>query len=136
MNTEIEKDGFRVEITPQFLSINGVHFSPGEAGKVANVLVWAIRMQDLKALPPTVTDGPFTITFSEDGFHRLSRNDNKSTSFVTFQFSQVDSLVNIVNSGVDAYKNNIDVQSIDRARARGRVGAVGANYPDIIDGKY
>ena len=135
MNTSIEKSGFRLEITPQFLSINGVHFSPGETPKLANVLVWAARMSDMKALPPTVSDGAFTVTFSENGLHRLARNDDKSTAFIAFQFSEVDAIVSLINSGVDGYKNNMDVQSVDRARARGRVSATGSNYPDIIDGR-
>jgi len=135
MNTSIERNGFRVEITPQFLSISGVRFSPGEVAKIASVLVWASRMSELKALPPTVTDGPFTVTFSEDGLHRLARNDDKSVAFIAFQFGQADALIDIINCGVDAYKNNMDVQSVDRARARGRTSATGSNYPDIIDGR-
>lgn len=135
MNTSIEKNGLRIEINPQFLSIDGLHFSTGEATKVLNVLVWAARMQDLKALPPTVTDGPFTLTFSEEGNHQLARNDVKNSSVLLFQFSQIDSIVDLINAGVEAYKTNLDVTSVDRLRARGRMGAVGSNYPDIIDGR-
>jgi len=134
MNTFIEKNGFRIEITPQFLSIQGVKFSPGEANKVISVLVWAARMSEMKALPPTVADGFFTVTFSEDGNHTLTRNDERSANKVTFTFSQVNTLVDLINNGVEGFKNNMEIQSLDRLKARGKVSIVGANFPDIIEG--
>lgn len=133
MGKSIEKDGFKVEMLPGSLRVATLNFSPADAAKITNLLSWASNMASMKALPPQVGHTPFEVKFANDGNHLLHRVDAKGE--VVFRFEQIDALVNIINHGVEAHKNQLNVQSADRLRSRGRTVAAGTNSPDIIDGR-
>jgi len=133
MSKTLEKDGFQVEITPKGLNISGVNFSPSESTKILSILGWASRMSSMEVLPPSVAHDPFVIKFNEDGNHTMSRVG--STGEIVFRFSQLDNLVTIINLGIDSYKNNQDIQRALKLIPKDRVGVIGLNSPDIIEGR-
>lgn len=133
MGKSIEKDGFKVDVLPGYLKVGTLSFSPAEAAKMTSLLSWAGNMASMEVLPPTIGHVPFEVIFVDDGNHALRRTDAKG--LVAFRFEQIDALVSIINNGIEAHKNNLDVQSDSRLRNRGRMATVGANAPDIIDGR-
>lgn len=133
MGKSIEKDGFKVDVLPGSLKVGTLSFSPAEAAKMTSLLSWAGNMASMEVLPPTIGHAPFEVIFVDDGTHALCRTDAKG--LVKFRFEQIDALVSIINNGIETHKNNLDVQSDSRLRNRGRMATVGANAPDIIDGR-
>lgn len=132
MAKPIEKDGFKVEILPGKLRVGSLEFSASEASKITGLLSFAGQMAAMPGLPPSIGHAPFEIAFSNTGIHFLHREGTPGG--VEFKFEQLDALVAIINHGVDAHKNQLEVQKTSRLAARGRMTS-GVNAPDIIEGR-
>ena len=133
MGKTIEKDGFKVEVFPGKLRVANLDFSAGESTRLTGLISLAGQMASMKALPPSIGHSPFVIAFNNTGNHLLHREGTDSG--VWFKINQTDALVGIINHGVEAHKNQLNVQSADRLRNRGNIRAPGVNAPDIIDGR-
>src|SRR3989337_753127 len=103
MSNTLVRGNFKVEASPQFLLINGLRFSPGEADKIAGLVSLAGRMADLDTLPPSIGNPPFRITFNEEGKHSLYRVDHPVK--VIFEFEEADTLVQTILDGVQLFRN-------------------------------
>lgn len=133
MGRPIEKDGFTVEVLAGKIRIGSFEFSAAEANMITGLLSFAGQMGSMGVLPPSIGHAPFSVAFANNGVHILHREG--SSGGVEFRFNQLDALVNIINLGVDAHKNTLDVNKSERSRLRGRMVPAGANAPDIIDGR-
>lgn len=133
MSRPIEKDGFTVEALAGKIRIGSFEFAASEANKITGLLSFAGQMGSMNALPPSIGHEPFSVAFANNGVHFLHREGTKGG--VEFRFDQLDALVSIINHGVDAHKNTLDINRSERSRLRGRMVNAGANAPDIIDGR-
>lgn len=127
MNNILERGSFRIEVSPQNLSINGLKFSPGEADKITGLISLAGRMADLEALPPSIGNPPFRITFDEEGKHFLYRVDHPGK--VIFEFEDADTLVQTIQDGIQMFRTLLEFGP------KASRSAPAVNFPDIIDGR-
>ena len=78
-NFVIESDGDSLEAPP------------AEANKLIEILLAVSGMQSFRALPPQVTEKPFTIKLNEEGVCLLTREDE--VTGITFPIYNIDALV-------------------------------------------
>lgn len=64
---------------------------PAEANKLIEILLAVSGMQSFRALPPQVTEKPFTIKLNEEGTCFLTREDEEKG--ISFPIYEIDDLV-------------------------------------------
>lgn len=130
MGRLIEIGGIKafIEQTRVTLRDTGFSFSPAESAKLTGLLGFAGSMAELKALPEEISDPPFVISFTEDGEHKVTRENSDAT--ISFTFETIDSLIQTLNTCVEIA---LDMQRITPSPIPR--GNFGPGAPDIIDGR-
>jgi hypothetical protein len=102
---------------------------PAEADKLIEILLAVSGMQSFRALPPQVTEKPFTIKLNEEGACLLTREDEEKG--ITFPIYNIDELVDGIQKVV---KKIQDLTSI-RGGPRPGVKAWNTQEPPT-DGRF
>lgn len=135
MGKVIEQDNHRIEVLNQYLVLDTLSFTPGEAVHLKNCLTWARRLQDVNVLPPQVSHSPFVVEFNASGVHTLKRTSHKDNGKCEFKFSELDLLMSLIDNGVSFHTTGLEVSRLNEAR-RGPRGAGRIEGPDIHGGRY
>lgn len=97
----------KYKVTNENISIDEMKLTPGEVSTIVELLGIAGSMSGLRALPPEISSGSFTIEFSEDGNHLLIRDFDPNT--IQFTFEDIDNIINDIQMCLDSA---LDLQKI------------------------
>ena len=97
---------FVVKVTPREFSViregSGVTFRPASSEQAVNLIVHAMRIEDMKLLPGKLVNSPFTIFFDKDRSMRL-KESFQSGDGISFTFAEGDTLKSSIQIGLDKW---------------------------------